>query len=97
MTTVDAGIVAALADLARLSLDDDEREAFTRQLAAIVAHIDRLQAVDVEGLPPYRARVPEVAPLRDDLATAPAAREDLLAGAPLVADGLVVVPRFVEP
>ena len=40
-----------VAYLARLALTDEERKAFGAQLETIVAYVDRIAGLDVEGLP----------------------------------------------
>lgn len=96
MAQLDADDIEALARLARLDPCADERVTLVRQLGAIVGYLDQLAAVDVEGVAPWQPPAPVASPLRDDVAAAPLPAEDLLRGAPAAADGLVVVPRFVE-
>lgn len=88
--------VDALARLARLVLDEGERNTFVRQLGDIVHYLDALSSVDVEGIAPWQPAAPSRAPLRADIAGTPLPPEEILRGAPAVADGLVIVPRFVE-
>jgi aspartyl-tRNA(Asn)/glutamyl-tRNA(Gln) amidotransferase subunit C len=44
--------VLKLAQLARLDLTDDEVEEYTRELSEILQYVEKLQAVDVDGLAP---------------------------------------------
>ncbi len=90
------GDIDSLATLARLSLRRDERDDFQRRLAAIVAYLEQLQTVDTDGVPEYVAPLPVATPLRDDVATAPIDRAEILAGAPVTQGDLVIVPRFVD-
>jgi aspartyl-tRNA(Asn)/glutamyl-tRNA(Gln) amidotransferase subunit C len=84
----------ALARLAHLRLDPAQIDALQGELGPVLQWLATLQEVDVEGVPEYAARDPQATPLRPDEpgpALDPAA---VLAGAPAVADGQVVVPRF---
>ena len=54
MPRITEDTVAAVARLARLSLTPDERTRFARELEAIVAWADSLQALDTSSVPPLR-------------------------------------------
>ncbi len=96
MTTISRQECHELATLARLSLDDAEAEQFAAQLGPILGYLDQLQGVDTEGvleaLPPSRRG----SALRDDVAGPTLPHEAALAGAPAVAQGQIVVPKFKE-
>jgi aspartyl-tRNA(Asn)/glutamyl-tRNA(Gln) amidotransferase subunit C len=94
MAQVDEAVVAHVARLARLTLTDDERRLFARQLADVLRHAESLQALDLEGVTPFGGG-----------ATAPAFREDQerpglpaeksVEPAPDAADRLFRVPRVL--
>lgn len=44
--------VSHIAKLARLGLSEEEQEKFTRELAAILAFVEKLKEVDIEGVDP---------------------------------------------
>ncbi|MBX7079553.1 MAG: Asp-tRNA(Asn)/Glu-tRNA(Gln) amidotransferase subunit GatC [Nannocystaceae bacterium] len=96
MAAIDPAELDALARLSRLSLADDERDAFARQLGEVIAYLEALQAIDVEGVAPWRPDEPAATPLRDDVAGAAVDRDAMLAAVPVSDEGLVIVPRFVE-
>lgn len=50
--SVDRATVDHLAGLAKLRLDDDERESLAAQLATIVEYVAQLETVDVADVPP---------------------------------------------
>ena len=58
--------VEHVARLARLALTDDEVERMRQQLDAILAYIDKLRELDVEGVEPTSHAVPLVNVMRDD-------------------------------
>lgn len=88
--------IEALARLCRLSLSADEVRRFAADLSGIVAHIQALQRVDVDGVEPFVGpELPRVE-LRDDEAAAPLPRERALACVPEHDDRFVLVPRFKD-
>jgi aspartyl-tRNA(Asn)/glutamyl-tRNA(Gln) amidotransferase subunit C len=94
MAKVTVETVDHVARLARLSLTDEERALFTRQLQEILAYAESIQALDTQGVPPMsHARISER--LREDEAGASLSREQALAQAPDGADRLFRVPRVI--
>jgi aspartyl-tRNA(Asn)/glutamyl-tRNA(Gln) amidotransferase subunit C len=88
--------VEHVARLARLHLTDDELERMRTQLDAILAYIDKLAALDVEGVEPTSHAVPLVNVMRDDEARPGLAQSDALANAPDRAGEFFRVPRIIE-
>jgi len=85
--------VEHVARLARLSLRDDERELFARQLEEILAWAESLQALDVSEVPPAaHALSPR---WREDVPRDGLPRERVLEAAPDAAEGLFRVPRVL--
>jgi len=84
----------ALARLAHLRLTPAQIDALRDELDPVLRWLATLQQVDVEGVPEYAARGPEATPLRADEPGPVLDRATVLAGAPAVEDGQVVVPRF---
>ena len=84
--------VAHVADLARLSLTDEELDLFTVQLAAVLDHAEDVEALDTEGVPPTAHPLPLVNVLRDDVVRPSLDRTEVLAAAPSVEDDRFRVP-----
>jgi aspartyl-tRNA(Asn)/glutamyl-tRNA(Gln) amidotransferase subunit C len=84
--------VAHVADLARLTLTDDELERFTVQLAAVLDHARDVEALDTSSVPPTAHPLPLANVLRDDVVRPGLSRDEALAAAPAVEDGRFVVP-----
>ena len=84
--------VAHVADLARLSLTDDELDAFTVQLAAILDHAADLDALDLADVSPTAHPLPLVNVFRDDVIGPTSDRDEVLAAAPSVEDSQFKVP-----
>jgi aspartyl-tRNA(Asn)/glutamyl-tRNA(Gln) amidotransferase subunit C len=87
--------VAHVARLARLSLEPEELEQFTEQLAAVLAHAADVEALDTDGVPPTAHPLPIVNVLRDDVAQPCLDRDVVLAEAPAVEDDRFSVPRIL--
>lgn len=94
MPRVTVETVDHVARLARLSLTDEEKQLFARQLEEILAWAESLQALDTSGVPPMShprdARV-----LREDEPRSGLPRETVLEEAPEAGDGLFRVPRVI--
>ena len=88
--------VQHVARLARLHLSDDEVERMRQQLDAILAYIDKLRELDVEGVDPTAHAVPLVNVMRDDALVPPLSQEAALANAPDRAGEFFRVPRIIE-
>lgn len=85
-----------LARLARLDLSEEEKQTLAPQLEEIIAFVDQLQAVDVEGVEPTAHGNPRFNVWREDRATPPMDRDKLLQNAPAQREGQVVVPKVIE-
>jgi aspartyl-tRNA(Asn)/glutamyl-tRNA(Gln) amidotransferase subunit C len=88
--------VRHVAMLARLGLKPGEEDFYAEQLSGILRHIDRLQEVDTDAIPPT-AQVVEVAlRLRDDVPGECLTQDQALANAPEARDGFFVVKAIQE-
>ncbi len=88
--------IEKLCALARIELSEAEKEAFSAQLPDILGFFQKLQQVDVDGIPPMAHPFEAEAPLREDRAVDPWDPGRSLANAPLTRDNQVVVPKVVE-
>jgi aspartyl-tRNA(Asn)/glutamyl-tRNA(Gln) amidotransferase subunit C len=88
--------VRHVAMLARVGLEPGDEEFYAEQLSGILAHIDRLQQLDTDSIPPT-AQVVEVANmLRDDVPRPGLSQAEALANAPAAVDGFFRVPSIQE-
>jgi aspartyl-tRNA(Asn)/glutamyl-tRNA(Gln) amidotransferase subunit C len=82
--------------LARLGLEPGDEEFYAEQLSGILEHIDRLQQLNTDDIPPT-AQVVEVAnTLREDVPRPCLSQEEALANAPAAVDGFFRVPSIQE-
>ena len=88
---IDREQVLHVARLARLELSDQEVERMTAELSHVLEHVDRIAALDLEGVPPTSHVVEVTGALRPDEPRPSLPREVALAQAPAVqADGFLV-------
>ena len=84
-----------MAQLARLALTDDELDALTTELGAILEHAAQVSALDTAGVPPTAHPLPLVNVFRADVARPGLPRDEVLAAAPDTEDGRFRVPRIL--
>jgi aspartyl-tRNA(Asn)/glutamyl-tRNA(Gln) amidotransferase subunit C len=82
--------------LARIGLEAGDEEFYAEQLSGILAHIDRLQQVDTDDIPPTAQVVEIVNQLREDEPRPGLGQYELLANAPVAYDGYLRVPSIQE-
>jgi aspartyl-tRNA(Asn)/glutamyl-tRNA(Gln) amidotransferase subunit C len=88
--------VAHVAHLVRMKLTAEETEQFGRQLGRILEYVDHLKSLDVSNVEPTAHAVPIRNVLRDDEPAPGLSREEALAPAPLMRQGLFIVPKIIE-
>jgi aspartyl-tRNA(Asn)/glutamyl-tRNA(Gln) amidotransferase subunit C len=89
---IDREQVLHVAKLARLRLSDEEVEKMTHELSSILGHIERITALDLEGVPPTTHVVEVANALRADEPRPSLDRDVVLAQAPATQDGGFLVP-----
>jgi aspartyl-tRNA(Asn)/glutamyl-tRNA(Gln) amidotransferase subunit C len=94
--SVDADTVRRIAHLARIAVADDEVEHLQGELNAILAFVEQLGEVNVDGIAPMTSVTPMEMKKRPDVVTDGGDPEAILANAPARQDDYFVVPRVVE-
>jgi len=94
--SVDAATVRRIAHLARIAVAEDEVEHLRGELNAILAFVEQLSEVDVEGVEPMTSIIPMEMKKRPDEVTDGGIPDDILKNAPAAQDGFFVVPKVVE-
>jgi aspartyl-tRNA(Asn)/glutamyl-tRNA(Gln) amidotransferase subunit C len=87
--------VMHVAKLARLDLDENAVELYTRQLGDILTYMETLNRVDTENVPPTSHATFIENAFREDEVRASISSEEALANAPLSEDGNFVVPKVI--
>ncbi|MDB5693111.1 MAG: gatC [Alphaproteobacteria bacterium] len=94
--SVDAATVRHIARLARVAVSDAEVASLAPELNNILGWVEQLQEVDVTGIEPMTAVIPNILRLRDDMVTDGGIRDDILANAPAAEHGFFAVPKVIE-
>ncbi len=88
--------VEYISKLARLSVSEKEREAFSAQLQGILSYMEKLNELDTKDVEPTSHVVSLSNVMRDDVQKTSISREDALANAPDHTDKFYRVPRIIE-
>lgn len=94
--SVDQATVRRIARLARIKLADAEVPHLAQELNAILAFVEELSAVDVEGVEPMTSVIPMRMKERADVVTEGDIADEIVANAPAVEDQYFIVPKVVE-
>jgi aspartyl-tRNA(Asn)/glutamyl-tRNA(Gln) amidotransferase subunit C len=94
--SVDTATVRQIARLARLAVAEDEVEHLAGELNAILAFVEQLLEVDVEGVEPMTSVIPMTMKQRPDVVTVGDIAEDVLRNAPARIENFFAVPKVVE-
>ena len=94
--SVDAANVRRIAHLARIAVADDEVEHLRGELNAILAFVEQLEEVDVEGVEPMTSVTPMAMRKRPDVMTDGNDADAVLKNAPASEDDFFLVPKVVE-
>jgi len=93
---IDRSQVEHIARLARLSISEEDKEALTEQLSAILGYMEKLNSLNTEGIEPT-SHVLEISNVfRDDEPTPSLSPDDALGNAPERSDNFYKVPRIIE-
>lgn len=94
--SVDAATVRRIAHLARIAVEDREVEHLRGELNAILAFVELLEEVNVEGVEPMTSVTPMKLRMREDKVTDGGDAARVLANAPETQGGFFLVPKVVE-
>jgi aspartyl-tRNA(Asn)/glutamyl-tRNA(Gln) amidotransferase subunit C len=94
--SVDVDTVRRIARLARIAVKDEEVSHLQGELNAMLAFIEQLSEVDVEGVEPMTSVTPMTMKKRQDVVTDGEIPEKVLANAPATEDHFFLVPKVVE-
>jgi aspartyl-tRNA(Asn)/glutamyl-tRNA(Gln) amidotransferase subunit C len=94
--SIDAATVRRIAHLARIAVEDGEVEHLRGEINAILAFVEQLQEVNVEGVEPMTSVTPMVMKKRQDEVTDGGIADAIVANAPATQDHYFLVPKVVE-
>ncbi|MGE4579513.1 MAG: Asp-tRNA(Asn)/Glu-tRNA(Gln) amidotransferase subunit GatC [Desulfuromonadales bacterium] len=88
--------VEHVARLARLALQDEELDALTGQMDAILDYVEKLKELDTDDIVPTAHAVPMENAFREDVVRDSIGVDKALANAPEADNGCFRVPRVIE-
>lgn len=96
MSRISIEQVKHVANLARLSVSEEEAELFRKQLEAMITFAEQLNELDTENIEPTSHVLKMHNVLREDKAEAGLPQEEVLRNAPEHQDGYFKVPSIIE-
>ena len=94
--SVDTTTVRRIAHLARIAVAEDEVEHLKNELNGILAFVEQLQEVEVEGVEPMTSVTPMAMKKREDVVDDGDIADDIVKNAPATEGHYFVVPKVVE-
>jgi aspartyl-tRNA(Asn)/glutamyl-tRNA(Gln) amidotransferase subunit C len=94
--SVDAATVRRIAHLARIAVAEQEVPRLQGELNAILAFVEQLSEVNVEGVEPMTSVTPMEMKKRHDVVNDGEIADEIVANAPETQDHFFLVPKVVE-
>lgn len=94
--SVDADTVRRIAHLARIAVPENEIGHLQGELNAMLAFVEQLQEVNVDGVEPMTSVTPMTMKKRADTVTDGGIAGDIVKNAPASEDNFFLVPKVVE-
>jgi aspartyl-tRNA(Asn)/glutamyl-tRNA(Gln) amidotransferase subunit C len=94
--SVDADTVRRIAQLARIAVTDSEVPHLQGELNAMLAFVEQLGEVNVEGIEPMTSVTPMAMKKRPDVVNDGEIPDDVVRNAPASDDHFFLVPKVVE-
>ena len=93
---VDANTVRHIAHLARIAVAEEEVAHLQVELNAILAFVEQLSEVKVDGVEPMTSVTPMKMKMREDKVTDGGIAGEIIGNAPASDDNFFLVPKVVE-
>ena len=93
---VDAATTRRIAHLARIAVKDEEVAHLQGEINAVLAFVELLAEVDVEGVEPMTSVTPMEMKKRKDVVTDGGIADAIVANAPATQDHFFLVPKVIE-
>ena len=94
--SVDEATVRRIAHLARIAVRDDEVPPLQGELNAMLAFVEQLSEVNVDGVEPMTSLTPMAMKKRADVVDDGAIADDIVKNAPATENHFFLVPKVVE-
>ena len=94
--SVDQATVRRIAHLARIAVEPGELPHLQGEINAMLAFVEELGAVNVDGIEPMTSVMPMTLRLRADVVSDGGIAASVVANAPMSEDGFFIVPKVIE-
>ncbi|MEA2921853.1 MAG: aspartyl-tRNA(Asn)/glutamyl-tRNA(Gln) amidotransferase subunit [Bradyrhizobium sp.] len=94
--SVDVATVRRIAHLARIAVAESEVPHLQGELNAMLAFVEQLSEVNVDGVEPMTSVTPMAMKKRPDVVTDGGIADDIVRNAPATEDHFFLVPKVVE-
>jgi aspartyl-tRNA(Asn)/glutamyl-tRNA(Gln) amidotransferase subunit C len=94
--SVDTATVRRIAHLSRIAVQDEEVAHLQSELNAMLAFVEQLRGVDIDGIEPMTSVMPMQLKKRKDEVTDGYIADEIVANAPRREEHFFVVPKVVE-
>ncbi|HUL89115.1 MAG TPA: Asp-tRNA(Asn)/Glu-tRNA(Gln) amidotransferase subunit GatC [Pseudolabrys sp.] len=94
--SVDADTVRRIAHLARIAVAENEIDHLKGELNTMLAFVEQLSAVKVDGVEPMTSVTPMAMKKRVDAVTDGNIADDIVKNAPMSEENFFLVPKVVE-
>ncbi|MFL2791266.1 MAG: Asp-tRNA(Asn)/Glu-tRNA(Gln) amidotransferase subunit GatC [Paracoccaceae bacterium] len=94
--SIDKDTAARVANLARISIPDEELENVAKELSNIIGFMEQLNEVNVDNVEPMTSVTPTVLKKRTDVVSDGNQQSKVLSNAPDTREGFFAVPKVVD-
>jgi aspartyl-tRNA(Asn)/glutamyl-tRNA(Gln) amidotransferase subunit C len=94
--SVDAATVRRIAHLARIAVSEAEVPPLQAELNAILAFVEQLSEVNIDGVEPMTSVTPMEMKKRQDIVNDGEIADDIISNAPATEGHFFLVPKVVE-
>ena len=94
--SIDKDTAARVANLARISIPDEELENVAKELSNIIGFMEQLNEVNVDNVEPMTSVTPTVLKKRTDIVNDGNQQSKVLSNAPDTREGFFAVPKVVD-
>ena len=94
--SIDKDTAARVANLARISIPDEELENVAKELSNIIGFMEQLNEVNVDNVEPMTSVTPTVLKKRTDVVNDGNQQSKVLSNAPDSREGFFAVPKVVD-
>ena len=94
--SIDKDTAARVANLARISIPDEELENVAKELSNIIGFMEQLNEVKVDNVEPMTSVTPTVLKKRTDVVSDGNQQSKVLSNAPDTREGFFAVPKVVD-